>query len=92
MQEGRRKTNKTQSHEDVIWRSFLKAKVQAQKEPTALSMPIAEGQAHCLQNHSLIPNQPTQLLNQSVSRGHEAHKTLAHSSKTNRREKSGDIL
>ena len=30
---------------DVIWRSFLKAKVQAQKEPTALSKPIAEGQA-----------------------------------------------
>ena len=30
---------------DVIWRSFLKAKVQAQKEPTALSLPIAEGQA-----------------------------------------------
>ena len=29
----------------VIWRSFLKAKVQAQKEPTALSVPIAEGQA-----------------------------------------------
>ena len=30
---------------DVIWRSFLKAKRQAQKEPTALSVPIVEGQA-----------------------------------------------
>ena len=30
---------------DVIWRSFLRAKAQAQKEPAALSVPIVEGQA-----------------------------------------------